>query len=355
MKQSPNTLRSSRTTASHLALPCKIRGSWTRPSRPTARRSGLSPTTCKAYSGLVLALKDQGKLDEAVAAYREAIRLKPDNALAHFNLGGVLRAQGDFAGSLAMFRKGHELGSKQPGWRHPSAQWVADAEGKATLAPRLTAVLKGKDRPKDNAERLSLASMCQESNRFAAAARLTAEALETDPKLGDVLQRPSRRHQQLPSFPNGNIHVGTLLGSRRHDAASYAALAGVGQGVDDPRPDEAARNRLRTQARDWIRADLELCSKKLDAGNAMDCFARLAGPSALEGVPRPGRHPRLGGPGQTPGGRTEGMAGAVGAGRGVGVEGRRSRGAAHRRVGGGAGTGVEDGGSDLEGGINRFA
>ena len=163
----------------------------------------LEPNHAQAYSGLVLALKAQGKLDEAVAAYREAIRLKPDNAEAHFNLGGVLRAQGDYAGSLAMFRKGHELGSKQPGWRYPSAQWVADAERQAALAPRLTVILKGEDRPKDNAERLSLASMCQETNRFAAAARLTAEALESDPKLGDDLQaRPSpQRRRSAPPWP----------------------------------------------------------------------------------------------------------------------------------------------------------
>ena len=80
----------------------------------------LKPELAKAYSALVLALKAQGKLDEAVAAYREAIRLEPDNAVAHLNLGGILRARGDFAGSLAMLRRGHELGSKQPGWPHPS-------------------------------------------------------------------------------------------------------------------------------------------------------------------------------------------------------------------------------------------
>ena len=202
----------------------------------------LKPELAKAYSALVLALKAQGKLDEAVAAYREAIRLKPDNAEAHLNLGGILRARGDFAGSLAMLRKGHELGSKQPGWPYPSAQWVAEAERRAALAERLAVILKGEASPKDNAERLALAGMCQETRRFAAAARLTAEALEIDPKLGDDLRAGHRRN-----------------------AAGFAFLAGVGQGEDDPRPDEAARQRFRAQARDWLRADLGLCSKKLDA------------------------------------------------------------------------------------------
>ena len=106
--------------------------------------------------------------------------------MAHLNLGGILRARGDFAGSLAMLRRGHELGSKQPGWPHPSAWWVAEAERRAALAERLTVVLKGESSPKDNAERLDLARMCFDTRRFAAAARLSAEAMEIDPKLGEA-------------------------------------------------------------------------------------------------------------------------------------------------------------------------
>jgi Flp pilus assembly protein TadD len=34
----------------------------------------------EAHSNLGNALKDQGKLDEAVAAYRQAISIKPDGA-----------------------------------------------------------------------------------------------------------------------------------------------------------------------------------------------------------------------------------------------------------------------------------
>ena len=188
----------------------------------------VMPEFPEAYSALVLALKDQGKLDEAVATYRDAIRLKPDDAVAHLNLGGILRTLGDFAGSLAMLRTGHELGSKQPGWPYPSAQWVAEAQRRAALAERLTLVLKGESAPKDNAERLALAALCYDTRRFAAAARLTAEALEIDPKLGDDL-KPGRHP----------FH--------RHNAAGFAFLAGVGQGEDDPRPDEAARQRLRAR------------------------------------------------------------------------------------------------------------
>jgi superkiller protein 3 len=50
----------------------------------------LRPDHCNGYIGLGLALDAQGKLDEAIAANRKAIELEPDNAVAHCNLGGSL-------------------------------------------------------------------------------------------------------------------------------------------------------------------------------------------------------------------------------------------------------------------------
>jgi serine/threonine-protein kinase len=201
----------------------------------------------KAYSGFVHALKAKGQLDEEVAARREAIRLKPDDAVAHFHLGGLLQAQEDFTGALALYRRGHELGSNQPDWKYPSAQWIAQAEREAASVKRLRAVLAGEASPRDNNDRLQLARMCEERQWVAAAARLTAEALESDPKIGDNFQ------------------------SRvRHQATGRAVLAGVGRGEDDPRPDEAARNRFRSQARDYFRADLRLYANKLESAKPSD-------------------------------------------------------------------------------------
>ena len=36
---------------------------------------------------------DQGKLDQAMAAYRQAIQIKPDYAEAYYNLGNTLKKQ----------------------------------------------------------------------------------------------------------------------------------------------------------------------------------------------------------------------------------------------------------------------
>ena len=62
------------------------RGSSTRPSPNTARRSGSSPTTPRPTQPRHRPERP-GKLDEAIAEFRTAIRLKPDHAEAHSNLG----------------------------------------------------------------------------------------------------------------------------------------------------------------------------------------------------------------------------------------------------------------------------
>jgi hypothetical protein len=237
----------------------------------------LQPDYAAAHANLGIALKAQGKPEEAIAEYRAAIRLRPDDALAHFNLGNDLKAQGkvveataeyreavrlnpefaeahcnmghalgqqgDFARSLAMHRKGHELGSKRPDWRYPSAQWVRQAEKSAALAIRLPALLGGDDHPRDNAERLALAQICYDRKHPAAATRFLVEALATDPKLGD-----DRR------------------ACHRYNAACAAALAGCGQGKDNPPPDEAARAKLRKQALDWLKAEHAAWAKLRESG-----------------------------------------------------------------------------------------
>ena len=105
----------------------------------------------------------QGKPAEAEAEYRAALKLKPDYAEAHCNLGPLLRRAGRYAEALEEFRRGHELGSRQPGWRYPSAQWVREAERLAALDARLPAVLKGDDHPADAAEGLTFAQICYDS------------------------------------------------------------------------------------------------------------------------------------------------------------------------------------------------
>jgi serine/threonine protein kinase/Tfp pilus assembly protein PilF len=102
-----------------------------------AEPSKTDPKLAIAHYNLGNALRDQGRLDEAVDEYRAAFRLRKDYAEAHCNLGLVLLKQGKFQKAAVELRRGHELGSQQPGWRYPSEEWVRNAESLAEDAEML--------------------------------------------------------------------------------------------------------------------------------------------------------------------------------------------------------------------------
>jgi tetratricopeptide (TPR) repeat protein len=196
----------------------------------------LKPDFALAHNNLGGALHRKGQLDEAIAEYREAIRLKKDDPAGHGNLGVVLLRKGQFRQAAEAFRRAHQLGSKI------AQQWLRDAERLADLDPRLPALLQGQEQPKDAGERLYLAQLCQEHKQlFAAAARLYAQAFADQPRLADHL---------IPSY--------------RYNAACSAALAGCGQGQDAGGLDEKERARLRREALDWLRADLDAWRRLLE-------------------------------------------------------------------------------------------
>jgi serine/threonine-protein kinase len=200
----------------------------------------LNPKDAMTHYELGNLLGGKDQRDEAIACYKKAIELKPDYAEAHCNMGGVLKNQGRFAESLSAYKRGHELGTKQPGWRYPSAKWVRESEWVAAMEAKLPAFLRGEFQPKDTAERLGLASVCDAKKLKHAAARLYAEAFAADPKLADDPR---------------TVH--------RYNAGSAAALAALAQGKDASQLDDTQKASLRKQALHWLRADLAACAKLL--------------------------------------------------------------------------------------------
>jgi serine/threonine-protein kinase len=197
-----------------------------------------------AHYTLGISLYRQGKRDEAAAAYREAIRLKPDHAEAHCNLGQLLLQRGQPREALAEYRRGHELGSKRPDWPYPSAEWVRQAERMVALQSRLKAVLRGDDKPKDAVEGLGFADLAYRAKQFSPSARMYAAAFQADPMLADDMKAVNR-----------------------YNAACAAALAGAGPAEDKPPPDEREKARWRRQSLEWLRADLAYWSRVSQTGH----------------------------------------------------------------------------------------
>jgi tetratricopeptide (TPR) repeat protein/tRNA A-37 threonylcarbamoyl transferase component Bud32 len=203
----------------------------------------LKPDYAVAHCNLGLALQNQGKAPEAAAECREAIRLDPDYADAHCVLAHALRQLGEYGESLAEYRRGHELGSKRPGWRYPSDQWVRQAERMVVLETRLPVVLRGDGKPKDAAEALDFGAMVHGRKRYSVAARFYSEAFQADSGLAE-----------------------DMAAQHRYNAACAAALAGAGQGDDKPPLDEREKARWRKQAIAWLRADLAFWTREAETG-----------------------------------------------------------------------------------------
>jgi tetratricopeptide (TPR) repeat protein len=72
----------------------------------------LQPDSALAHLNLGVALRRQGKLDEAVAEQREAIRLEPNDAYNHFSLARTLEAGGRSDDVIVEYR---EMVRLQPG------------------------------------------------------------------------------------------------------------------------------------------------------------------------------------------------------------------------------------------------
>jgi tetratricopeptide (TPR) repeat protein/tRNA A-37 threonylcarbamoyl transferase component Bud32 len=270
----------------------------------------LDPAKAITWYNLGNALWNQGLAEEAAPAYRHALALKPDYPRAAFNLGVVLLDLDDPAGaaaafkqaldnhlndvrvyrslaralccagrfeeSLAAYRSYHDIGSRQPGWQESSADLVRAAESLVDLDQRLPELLSNKALP-ESVPPLDVARVCYWKKRYAAAARFYSDAFAAEPMRAD----------------NGQLQD-------RYLAATAAALAGLGHGLDAGDLDDVERARLRRQAFDWLQAEVSARAGRLKGGvevvtqrRFLDSLRRTPN---LVGIREPGELARLPGP-----------------------------------------------------------
>jgi serine/threonine-protein kinase len=199
----------------------------------------LDAKDAQAYTNLGLALRDLGLLDDAIVSFKKVIELDSKNVWAHRNLGWLLQRKGKIDEAIACYRQAIKLDPKDA-WTHNS---LADLERVIAVQAKLPAFLNGDYRPQNNDERIGLARMCKDRQRYRSAAILYAEAFGADAKMADDLNA-----------------------GHRYNAACYAALTAAGKGAD--KLDDKQRVRWRRHALTWLRADLALYRKQTADGTA---------------------------------------------------------------------------------------
>jgi serine/threonine-protein kinase len=138
--------------------------------------------------------------------------------------------------------------------QHELDELAANDPARIALDQRLTAVVRG-EVPKDNRERLTLASRAYEKKFYAAAARFFDDALEADPKLAEDRQSQYRYNAAC--------------------AAALAAASGTGpparketSGRTEKPFTDADRAKFRNQARAWLEAELATWTKILGSASS---------------------------------------------------------------------------------------
>jgi tetratricopeptide (TPR) repeat protein len=223
-----------------IRLRCRLGEHVTAPEAVRHEMVRQQPTNPEIHFYLGVVLYQQRKLDEAVAAFRMAIRLKPDLFQAHTNLGIALRGQKKLDEALAAFRQADQL---LPG--HPIIRReLRETWQLLRLDRKLSACLAGKEQPDSPRQAAELAWFCASFHRrYPRAVRFYVDAFKADPNLADDLRAP-----------------------HRYRAAACAALALAGKGEAAALAD-SRRTELRRQALTWLPDDLAAWRNQHYAGD----------------------------------------------------------------------------------------
>jgi len=152
----------------------------------------LDPDFDEAHYNLGYALAGQGRIDEAMAQYSEALRLKPDYAKAHINLGAALASQGRIDEAIAHYSQALRIQPDFPE-AHNNLGVALGRQGKTDEA----------------------------GAQFAEAVRIKPDFLEARLNLGRALMMQGRINEAIaqfsealrlkPDFPEAHLDLGVAL------------------------------------------------------------------------------------------------------------------------------------------------
>jgi tetratricopeptide (TPR) repeat protein len=243
----------------------------------------LRPDFALAHNNLGMALSQQQK-PGAESAYRKALALRPDYTVAYNNLGVVLAEQRKYGEAAVAYRKAIHL---QPDFALAYFNLADALVEQARFDEGLAFVIKGNRLlPALDPVREQTQLLLQRCQRYMVLeARLPAVLRGTDKPANAVEQLEfaqlclrKKLYATAAHFYGGAFTADPKLtqiasADILYEAACAAALAGSAQGKDADKPDDKERAGFRRRALDWLREDLTWCGKKLESGTAQASFS----------------------------------------------------------------------------------
>lgn len=202
----------------------------------------LAPNQALAHHLLAVSLQSQGKLSEAITCYRKAIQLKPDYPSSHYLLGNALMEAGQLHESVVSFSSAIEL---RPNFFEALSDLGAALlqTGQIDLAP---AVLEQALALQPNSPEVlaNLGSLLEMDGRVEEALKLYQRALQARPDALDVLAKQAELLEKIgrlteasklldrglardPTSPALNLIVARVERRAGNDAEAVVLLEGV--------------------------------------------------------------------------------------------------------------------------------
>ncbi len=264
----------------------------------------------QGHLALGAVLAESGDLPGAISAYSEAIRLGEGDtkakATAHDSLGSARWLTGARSAAIDAFRGSIHVNPDEPneGPYNLSVALAESGDVSGAIAALHEAVQRQQPRqagsfrllraivmsplPKDAVEALKrVRDEARDDGTVRKAIEVSLSQFERLSKLGVPIPRTFRLSPQGNNYPDHCYSLRLFAASaaiwaagfaadptlaqdmqaqNRYLAASAAALAAAGKGIDQPPLDELARSRWRKQALDWLNADLAYWAKQAETG-----------------------------------------------------------------------------------------